>query len=95
MIESEEWRLEMDIRFVFKGKGETVGCKKCGGRGEIGGGFKSFEPPERCWLCNGTGRRPLEPKTDSPLIPMELVEHMNKAWQEFFKTRSYRATEPS
>jgi hypothetical protein len=81
IIETEGWKLGCFIDWQPKSK--VVTCPNCLGARTIGGGLGWLGDPEDCPKCFVTGsitQRTTEPKPD---LPVELVEHMRRAWWDF------------
>lgn len=81
-VETEDWKLDAFIDWVPKQHLEK--CEHCSGRGTIGGGFKSLDSEETCPKCYGTGQVSKGPRVPRPELPKALVEHMRRAWWDFF-----------
>lgn len=82
-LDTPDWELGASIEWKFVGTDTYRDCGSCHGRGELGGGFKGLDGPTTCTTCGGSGGW-LNPRQPSPPMPPELVEHMRKAWKEFF-----------
>lgn len=84
-LDTDDWKLSAHIMWRPKRIPKRADCDYCSGTGKIGGGFKSFDGPEDCPRCFGTGKgAEIDPLAPEPPIPPELVQHMRKAWEEFF-----------
>lgn len=81
-VETEDWRLSCFLDWSPKSHAET--CPTCLGHGEVGGGFGSLDGPEPCPQCTGTKFVTRGPRTPKPELPKALVEHMRRAWWDFF-----------
>ncbi len=81
-IETEDWRLGCFLD--WQPKQHFIQCPRCKGRGEVGGGFKSLDGPHQCPDCYGTRSISRGPTTPRPELPPALVEHMRRAWWDFF-----------
>lgn len=81
LIETEDWKLGCFME--WRPKHKTISCQYCGGRGEVGGGFKDLDGPRPCPECHGTRIRTVAPTSPPPELPPSLVEHMRRAWWDF------------
>jgi hypothetical protein len=84
-LDTEEWQLSAFIDWKRKKPLVTHPCEYCNGRGKVGGGFKSLDGPQDCPECFGTRVGRTEPGEPRPEIPEALIDHMRKAWQQYFK----------
>ena len=86
-LETEEYKLSMNIRFTPKKTWEQVECPECHGTGKprIHFGPTYDDEPTECQRC--FGRRTIDvqivQKTKPPNVPQELVDHMLKAYLEW------------
>lgn len=81
-LETEEWKLQCFMDWTPKSL--YIKCPSCLGKGIVGGGLGSLDGEQECSKC--FGRREItkiitEPK---PELPKALVEHMRRAWWDFF-----------
>lgn len=81
-VETPDWKLGCFMDWRPKNHDET--CPTCNGRGEVGGGFKSLDDAQPCTQCFGTRTVTRGPRTPKPDLPPALVEHMRRAWWDFF-----------
>jgi DnaJ-class molecular chaperone len=81
-LETEDWVLKCFMDWAPKSHQET--CDRCNGKGEVGGGFKSLSDPEPCPQCFGTRTVTKGPRTPRPDLPPAIVEHMRRAWFDYF-----------
>ena len=79
--DTEDWHLGLFMDWTPKSR--TVKCTTCDGSGKIGGGFKWIGEQEVCPDCNGTGYVVKGPDTPKPELPLDLREHMRRAWWDF------------
>lgn len=92
-IDTEDWRLAAYIDWRPNKEPQNIQCTYCGGSGQIGGGFKSIDGSRDCPECFGRGHKTIsEISTDKPEVPKELIEHMRKAFFEYFN-KNYPAKE--
>lgn len=82
--ETQDWKLGCFIDWRPKDHAET--CPTCLGHGEVGGGFKSLDGPVPCPRCFGTRIVSKSPTTQMPEIPPALIEHMRRAWWDYFNS---------
>lgn len=82
VAETDEWKLGAWID--WREKPVRRKCQTCHGTGEIGGGFKDIDGPRTCPTCFGTGSVPSHPTTPKPDVPADLIEHMRRAWWDYF-----------
>ena len=82
--ETDDWKLGCFIDWRPKDHTET--CTDCNGAREVGGGFKSLDGPVPCPMCHGRGFMIKGPSTQMPEIPPALIEHMRRAWWDYFNT---------
>lgn len=80
--ETDEWKLAAFIE--WRPKPIRLTCKGCGGSGKVGGGFKDMDGERDCPDCWGRGWKEGNPTTQQPEVPPELVEHMRRAWWDYF-----------
>lgn len=80
--ETEDWVLKCFMDWAPKSHQEA--CDRCGGRGMVGGGFKSMSEAEPCPDCCGIGRITKGPRTPRPELPAAAVEHMRRAWWDYW-----------
>lgn len=85
-IDNKEWALKCYMDWVPAK--DTEVCKDCGGKGTVGGGFKDMDGPRTCPTCFGRGSRNFHPKSKKPEIPLEVIEHMKKAWIDYWEVNS-------
>lgn len=81
-METEDWKLHAFLD--WKPKHKTVDCDYCGGNGYVGGGFKSIDGKESCPQCWGAKIKTVSPTSEKPEIPSALIEHMRRAWWDYF-----------
>lgn len=81
-IETDDWALSCYLDWRPKNHEEE--CPDCHGRGECGGGFKDLDGPVQCPTCFGRRTVTKGPRTPKPELPKVLVEHMRRAWWDFF-----------
>lgn len=81
-IETDDWRLKCFMDWAPKNHAEE--CPTCNGRGETGGHFKSLDGPQICETCWGTKIVTKGPSTPRPELPKAVVEHMRRAWWDYF-----------
>lgn len=80
--DTDDWKLDCFIDWSPKYHRED--CKCCGGSGEIGGGLGWLGDKEVCPECHGLGYINEGPKTKKPELPKALVEHLRRAWWDYF-----------
>lgn len=86
--DTEDWHLAARLEWIPKKKPYLINCPYCGGRGETGGGFGSFDPPDTCQDCFGSGRSTHPgPDTEKPKLPEDLIEHLRKVWREYYNEK--------
>jgi hypothetical protein len=61
-----------------------INCPDCGGRGRTNMCMGSIDDPEDCYKCNKTGKIDDPSWVWKPSPPKELVDHMRKAWIEYW-----------
>jgi len=81
-IETTDWRLGCFIDWAPKQHYEK--CPTCLGHGEVGGGFGDLDGPQQCPKCYGSRMVSKGPTTPKPDLPPALLEHMRRAWWDFF-----------
>jgi hypothetical protein len=81
--DTAEWRLGAYLDWQAIKSVDT--CGSCGGTGHPGRGFGHFDDGDVCSRCGGSGSVHVYPKEAKPKdFPKGLIEHLNKAWIEFF-----------
>lgn len=85
IVETDDWKLGCFMEWRPKNHAET--CPTCLGHGEVGGGFHDLEGPRPCPKCFGMTTVIKGPTTPRPELPVELVEHMRRAWWDFTHTQ--------
>lgn len=91
-FDTEHWKFEILADFKKRDDVEftkEIECEYCGGRGVVGGGFKSFDGAEICYVCGGRGKQEIvvvecEPK---PSVDPDLIAHMRTAYKDFIESR--------
>lgn len=83
--ETDEWKLHAYIE--WRPKPISVVCSSCNGKGTIGGGFKDLDGPRECPDCWGSGMKTVSAKSNQPEVPSDLVEHMRRAWYDYFNKK--------
>ena len=82
--DTEDWKLECFIDWRPKYHQEK--CHNCNGLRMVGGGFGSIDGATECTTCHGTGSINKGPSTPRPELPLDLREHLRRAWYDFFNT---------
>ena len=86
-IDTEDWKLGAWIDFKPTKQPTRCECTRCHGGGILGGGFKSMDDPYDCPDCLGRGTVTVYPYlAPKPEVPKELIEHLRKAFYDYFKT---------
>ena len=80
--ETEDWKLAAFIE--WRPKPKHINCTCCNGKGTVGGHFKDLDDPQTCPECYGSGFKMVFANSKMPEIPEELIEHMRRAWYDFF-----------
>lgn len=88
-VDTEDWKLSAYME--WKPARSRVKCG-CDG-GMVGGHFKDMEGPRTCPECYGSGTKSFTPKTPKPEIPEALIEHMRRAWMDFWEVKDLFAKE--
>lgn len=83
-VETTDWKLGCFLDWRAKSHSET--CPTCKGNRTVGGGFKDLDGPQECPTCFGIGSVTKGPTTLKPELPKALVEHMRRAWWDFFNS---------
>lgn len=81
-METEDWKLGAFLDWKPKHKTET--CSNCGGSGYTGGHFKDLDGPQECNVCWGSKVVSVKPSSPRPEIPLDIREHMRRAWFDFY-----------
>ena len=88
---TDQWVLKIHGEFVLRKEYQPKihPCGHCNGYGHTGGGPLSGDK-ETCYWCFGTGKvtdtsHITEPK---PEIPIELVNHMKDAFQDWLRDKA-------
>ena len=81
ITETDDWKLGCFME--WRPKWHAIACPYCGGKGEVGGGFKDLDGPRPCPECFGMKVKSVPPTTEAPELPAELREHMRRAWFDF------------
>lgn len=85
-LDTEFWKLSVDAYFKPIPKPTQHECENCCGWGTSGGGFKSIDGSQTCTTCNGSGQVTVYPDLpEKPTIPNDFIEHMRKAYKEYFE----------
>lgn len=83
-LDTRHWKFYLSGGFKPK-QLQTKDCDYCGGRGTIGGGFKSIDGPETCPTCYGSKCVEVEERDPIPEIPPELVENLKKTVADYYE----------
>lgn len=83
--ETDEWKLAAFVE--WRPKPVQITCNCCKGSGKVGGGFKDMDGKRDCPECWGRGWKEGHPTSQKPEVPPELVEHMRRAWWDFFNKK--------
>lgn len=81
-IETDDWKLGCFMDWQPKNHSED--CPTCKGKGEIGGGLGWMDDDKTCPDCHGMRFVTKGPRTPKPALPKAVVEHMRRAWWDFF-----------
>lgn len=81
-VETTDWKLGCFCDWRPKQHDEK--CPDCNGKGEVGGGFGDLDGARQCSRCWGTRTISKGPTTPKPELPRALIEHMRRAWWDFF-----------
>lgn len=82
MSTNPDWELHAWID--WKPKMHEEECTSCSGRGVVGGGLGDLDGPRQCTACYGRGTITKPPTSKKPDIPKDLVEHMRRAWWDYW-----------
>jgi len=81
-LETEDWQLSCYLEWRPKNHQEK--CEYCDGKGKVGGGFGYLEEAQQCDRCHGLKTVTKGPRTPRPELPKKLIEHMRRAWWDYF-----------
>jgi hypothetical protein len=82
--QTDDWKLDCFVEWVPKS--HTENCPECSATG-------SHRSPRLGWVgdedrtcnkCYGTGTITVGPRTPKPELPKHLLEHLRRAWFDYF-----------
>jgi len=84
-----DYQFVLTIKSVFK-NGKPI-FDHCNGSGKVTHwGYFDEDDDRTCGQCGGTGRYIYDP----PMPPVELVDFMTKAWNEYFEIKNGKKEYP-
>lgn len=83
---NEDWELHACLDWQRKWK--TVECDRCNGSGREPLAYRDYGDDITCTHCRGRGTREEQSTSPRPELPPALIEHMRRAWWDYFNPRA-------